>query len=74
MHHFIRGLIASIDAEFAQNIRIIYGGSMTPTNAAALLSMADVDGGLIGRCALSADDFSQICIEAGKLSQLCLID
>jgi triosephosphate isomerase len=74
MHQFIRSLIANIDAEFAQKIRIIYGGSMTPNNAAALLSMADVDGGLIGRCALSADDFGQICVEAGKVSQVCLID
>ena len=74
MHQFIRSLIAKIDAEFAQKISIIYGGSMTPSNAAALLAMADVDGGLIGRCALSADDFSQICVEAGKVSQVCLID
>ena len=72
MHLFIRDLIAKVDAAFAENIKIIYGGSMTPTNAAALLSMADVDGGLIGRCALSADDFSKICIEAGKVSQVCL--
>lgn len=74
MHQFIRQLIAKVDAEFAERIRIIYGGSMTPANASALLSMADVDGGLIGRCALSAEDFSQICIEAGKLSELCLLD
>lgn len=74
MHQFIRGLIAKVDADFAERIRIIYGGSMTPTNAAALLSMADVDGGLVGRCALSAEEFSKICIEAGKVSKVCLIE
>ena len=74
MHMYIRDLIAKVDADFAENIRIIYGGSMTPANASSLLSMADVDGGLIGRCALSADEFSQICIEASKVNQICLID
>ena len=47
---------------------------MAPVNASSLLSMADVDGGLIGRCALSTDEFSQICIEACKVDQICLID
>jgi triosephosphate isomerase (TIM) len=70
MHMFIRDLIAKVDADFAQTIRIIYGGSMTPANASALLSMPDVDGGLIGRCALSAEEFSQICLEANQLG-LC---
>jgi len=64
MHAFIRRLIAKVDAKFADKIRIIYGGSMTPENAKSLLAMPDVDGGLIGRCALSADDFSQIAIQA----------
>ena len=68
MHQFIRALIAKVDADFAQHIRIIYGGSLTPNNAAALLSMPDVDGGLVGRSALSADAFSQICETACKLS------
>jgi triosephosphate isomerase len=61
MHAFIRDLIAKIDADFAKKIRIIYGGSMTPDNALALLSMPDIDGGLIGRCSLVAAEFSQIC-------------
>jgi triosephosphate isomerase len=74
MHMFIRDLVAKVDVDLAECIRIIYGGSMTPANASSLLAMADVDGGLIGRCALSVDEFSQICIEACQLSQMCLID
>ncbi len=70
MHLFIRNLIAKVDPGFAKTIRIIYGGSMTPANAFGLLSMPDVDGGLIGRCALSANEFSQICDIANQLS-LC---
>jgi len=64
MHAFIRRLIAKVDVQFSDKIRIIYGGSMTPANASSLLAMPDVDGGLIGRCALSADDFSQIVTQA----------
>ena len=61
MHAFIRDLIAKIDADFSKRVRIIYGGSVTPDNALALLSMPDIDGGLIGRCSLIAEEFSQIC-------------
>ncbi len=73
MHAFIRDLIAKVDADFADNVRIIYGGSMTPDNASALLAMPDVDGGLIGRCSLLADDFSQICKKASMADQLYLV-
>ena len=61
MHAFIRDLIANLDADFSKRVRIIYGGSVTPDNALALLSMPDIDGGLIGRCSLIAEEFSQIC-------------
>lgn len=72
MHAFIRDLIAKVDADFANKVRIIYGGSMKPDNASALLAMPDVDGGLIGRCSLQADEFSEICCEASLFSQHCL--
>lgn len=61
MHAFIRDLIAKIDADFSKRVRIIYGGSVTPGNALTLFSMPDIDGGLIGRCSLVAEEFSQIC-------------
>lgn len=58
VHRFIRRLMASLyDETIANAVRIQYGGSMKPENAAELLSQADVDGGLIGGAALKADAF-----------------
>jgi triosephosphate isomerase len=58
VHAFIRGLLRSLyGAEVAEAVRIQYGGSMKPENAAELLSQPDVDGGLIGGAALKADSF-----------------
>jgi triosephosphate isomerase len=58
VHKYIRGLLAAIyDAPTAESVRIQYGGSMKPENAAELLAQPDVDGGLIGGAALKADAF-----------------
>ena len=58
VHRFIRRLLASLyDETIANAVRIQYGGSMKPENAAELLSQEDVDGGLIGGAALKADAF-----------------
>jgi len=51
------------DQDIADAVRIQYGGSMKPGNAAELLAQPDIDGGLIGGAALKADDFVGI-IEA----------
>lgn len=72
MHHLIRALIALKDEAFASKIRIIYGGSLTPQNVCSLLTMPDIDGSLVGRSALTADDFSKIC-EIANDTSLCLI-
>jgi triosephosphate isomerase (TIM) len=57
-HVFIRKIVAEIfDEQTAGEIRIQYGGSMKPGNAAELLAQTDVDGGLIGGAALKADSF-----------------
>lgn len=64
MHAFIRDLLAKFDAEFAEKTRIIYGGSVAPSNASVLFEMPDIDGGLIGRAALDAHAFSRICAAA----------
>lgn len=61
VHDFIRRRIADHDAAVAAKVRILYGGSMKPGNAAELLSQADIDGGLIGGAALVAEDFLAIC-------------
>jgi triosephosphate isomerase (TIM) len=61
VHAFIRKLLTDIfDEETAETIRIQYGGSMKPDNAAELLSQPDVDGGLIGGASLDADSFIAI--------------
>lgn len=48
------------DKEVAENMVIQYGGSMKPQNAKELLSMPDIDGGLIGGAALKTEDFANI--------------
>lgn len=72
MHHFIRVLIALRDEDFANKIRIIYGGSLTPANVCNLLTMPDIDGSLVGRSSLVAEDFSKICEIACDTNQ-CFI-
>jgi triosephosphate isomerase (TIM) len=57
---FIRALVGDRDAEAAQSVRILYGGSVKPDNAAELLALPDVDGGLVGGASLQADSFAQI--------------
>ncbi|MGM0516928.1 MAG: triose-phosphate isomerase [Pseudomonadota bacterium] len=61
VHAFIRGQLESHDARVAQSVRIQYGGSMKPGNAAELLAQPDIDGGLIGGASLKAEDFLGIC-------------
>jgi triosephosphate isomerase len=64
-HAAIRKLIADKDAAVAEKVRIQYGGSMNAGNAAELLAMDDIDGGLIGGASLKAEDFLAICKAAG---------
>ena len=59
-HEFLRQRIALRDKEFAANLPIIYGGSVKVSNANAIFSMPDVDGGLIGSAALNAREFVTI--------------
>jgi len=65
VHAFIRQRVAKLDAAVAQGLRILYGGSMKPDNAAVLLAQPDIDGGLIGGASLKAADFVAICRAAG---------
>ena len=61
VHAHIRSELAKrLGRKEAGGIRILYGGSMKPENAAALLILADVDGGLIGGASLDADGFWSI--------------
>jgi triosephosphate isomerase (TIM) len=56
----IRGLIESRSAEAAAAIRILYGGSVKPDNAAELIAQPDVDGALVGGASLNPGDFAAI--------------
>ncbi|MEQ8769326.1 MAG: triose-phosphate isomerase [Phycisphaerales bacterium] len=61
-HAKIRTLVASMyDQTVADAVRIQYGGSVKPGNAAELFAQPDIDGGLIGGASLKADDFAAIC-------------
>ncbi len=57
---FIRALVGDRDAQAAESLRVLYGGSVKPDNAAELLALADVDGALVGGASLQADSFAQI--------------
>ncbi len=58
---FVRAQVAALDTAAAQELTILYGGSVKPGNAAELFAMPDVDGGLIGGASLAAEDFVAIC-------------
>jgi triosephosphate isomerase len=60
VHAHIRARVAGHDRQVADNLQILYGGSVKGDNAAGLFAMADIDGGLIGGAALKADDFLAI--------------
>ena len=64
MHEFIRGKIATHDESAANSLKILSGGSVTPKNAVQLMVTQDIDGGLIGRCSLNAQEFEGICLAA----------
>lgn len=61
VHVFIRGRIAAKAPEVANQLKILYGGSVKANNAVELFGMADIDGGLIGGASLVADEFISIC-------------
>lgn len=61
VHELIRKLLAEIyDEKLAQEIRIQYGGSAKPSNAAELMGQPDIDGLLVGGASLKAEDFLAI--------------
>ncbi len=61
---FIRNLLRSRDDAKAAQVRILYGGSVKPGNAAELLALPDIDGALVGGAALDPDDFGAIVAAA----------
>ena len=61
---FIRSLIAARDGEAGERVRIQYGGSVKPANAAELLGQSEIDGALVGGASLDPDDFAAIVAAA----------
>jgi triosephosphate isomerase len=57
---FIRALVGDRDRDAAERVRVLYGGSVKPDNAAELLALPDVDGALVGGASLDAESFAQI--------------
>jgi triosephosphate isomerase (TIM) len=62
----IRGLLGELrDEGFAEGVRILYGGSVKPENAAEIMAQADVDGALVGGASLEVESFMQL-VEAAQ--------
>ncbi|HEU4657872.1 MAG TPA: triose-phosphate isomerase [Capillimicrobium sp.] len=57
---FVRALVAGFDKEAAEQVRVLYGGSVKPENAAELLALPDVDGALVGGASLEPASFAAI--------------
>jgi len=66
VHKHIRAQLSIKDAGIAARVQILYGGSMKGENAAGLLAMPDIDGGLIGGASLKAKDFLAIAEAAAQ--------
>jgi triosephosphate isomerase len=60
VHDFIRARLINRFGPIGNHMRILYGGSMNPNNAAEIAAIANVDGGLVGGASLKASDFSAI--------------
>ncbi|HTA14474.1 MAG TPA: triose-phosphate isomerase [Solirubrobacteraceae bacterium] len=63
---FVRALVGGRSPEAAERVRILYGGSVKPENAAELLGLPDVDGALVGGASLDAASFSEIVAAAQR--------
>jgi triosephosphate isomerase len=57
VHQFIRGILKDLYGSTADDIRILYGGSVTKDNIGDLIAMEDIDGALVGGASLKADGF-----------------
>ena len=64
VHGFLRGWLAKRFGSVGEAVRIQYGGSMKPDNAAELMAQADIDGGLVGGASLDPASFAMVCRSA----------
>lgn len=66
-HEFMRNQLFDHFGEAGQTMRLLYGGSVKPSNAAELMAINNVDGALVGGASLKADDFLGICKALSEL-------
>jgi len=69
MHRSIRGQLVKIYGEAGAQVRILYGGSVKPDNAAELLAADEVGGALVGGASLTAESFLGIIVAAAELAE-----
>lgn len=61
VHAFIRGILTATWHVPPETVRILYGGSMSPSNAGELFRSPEINGGLVGKACLHPDSFARIC-------------
>jgi len=61
MHAHIRSVVSAVDAELANTLTVLYGGSVNSKTAKELFAQPDIDGGLVGGASLKIDEFFAIC-------------
>lgn len=61
VHAFIRGILMATWKVPHESVRILYGGSMSPSNAGELFRSPEINGGLVGKACLNPDSFAKIC-------------
>ena len=69
VHAFLRKTLAAEWGSVAQDIRILYGGSVSPQNAETLFSCKEIDGALVGKACLDTASFVRICSLAAQATQ-----
>jgi triosephosphate isomerase len=66
---FVRALVGALAPGVAEQVRVLYGGSVNPANAAELLALPDVDGALVGGASLDAESFAAIAAAAREAAR-----
>ena len=67
IHSHLRRCLQELLGGYASGVRILYGGSVSPSNAREFLALPDVDGCLVGGCSLKADEFWAIALASQGL-------
>lgn len=66
MHKFIRSVVSQKSVALAEEMVVLYGGSVNSSNASSLFEQQDIDGALVGGASLKPEEFAEICIQCHK--------